>query len=303
MTGSSSQPGTSPARRHGLSAGTLFGAILLSALLLVGSGVAYRFTSAAIARELSATIKLDPPLATLPHAIGSWQGKDVEIREAVQQIAGNDDFVNRAYRNARTGEEVMLYVGYTARPRTMLRHRPTVCYPSAGYSHVSTEKVVVGSAASAAPALLHRFLKAGLVDSRVVVLNYYVLDGDVTIDEDRFWGISWRSPTRANDDLRYVAQVQIMATVRGTQEAAIDAVQKFAAEASPAILQLLPRPQLAQPVTPQASTGGAPTASVSDAAPNRRNRPCRATGFKTGFSGDAQDVEILWSDRACGHRT
>ncbi len=225
----------------------LWAGAALAVLLLIASGLGYRAVSAAIARELVMTVKLDPPLSTLPHMLGAWQGVDVDLRESVQKIAGNDDFVNRSYRNAQTGEAVMLYVGYTARPRTMLRHRPTVCYPSAGYTHVGTERLALQIGGNASPALLHRFYKPGLTESRVVVLNYYVLNGAVTTDENSFWGIGWRDPKLAREGERYVAQIQVITPIASSEEAATAAVQRFATDSAPFILSLLPETGVGSP--------------------------------------------------------
>lgn len=240
------------------------GALLAGLTLLVG-GAVYRSASAALEAETSRVIRLDPPLATLPLTIGSWAGEDVPVSEGVQRIARNDDFVSRVYRDQATGESVTLFIGYTARPRTMLRHRPTICYPSAGWTHVGTQvctvrgstgfraapSVPVQSAADAAsahaiaesdalPVLVHHFLRTGLVEQRRVVLSYYVLCGQPTVDESSFWSMQWRTPNLARDAHRYVAQVQIAAPAPLSPEAAESAVRRFAAASAAEILRLLP---------------------------------------------------------------
>jgi len=219
-----------------------WGAVLAGVVLLAG-GWGYRVTAAAVNAELAAPIRLDPPLSALPLAIGDWRGRDVEVPSGVQRIARNDDFVNRAYVDSQTGSGVNLYIGYTARPRTMLRHRPTVCYPSAGWSHVETHAVEVAPAAgerAPLPALVHTFSKTDMSDQRVVVLNYYVLNGHPTIDEHSFWGLTWRDPNLQRDAGRYVAQVQISSPVRLSAESAERAVRAFASASAPAVLTLLP---------------------------------------------------------------
>lgn len=227
-----------------------WGCVLAGVVLLAG-GWGYRLTAAAINAELEAPIRLDPPLSSLPLVLGSWQGEDVPIRESVQKIAMNDDYVNRHYRNAETGAAVNLYIGYTARPRTMLRHRPTVCYPSAGWSHLGTHAVEIplrgtppssSGSRSSLPALLHTFMRSGADELRTVVLNYYVLSGRVTVDENSFWGLQWRDPNLGQDAGRYVAQVQIAVPALSGTEAAERMAQAFAADAAGAILALLPGP-------------------------------------------------------------
>jgi len=227
-----------------------WGCVLAGVVLLAG-GWGYRVTAAALNAELEAPIRLDPPLSSLPLVIGSWQGEDVPIRESVQKIALNDDYVNRHYRNAETGAAVNLYIGYTARPRTMLRHRPTVCYPSAGWSHLGTHAVEIplrgalpssSGSSSLLPALLHVFMRPGADELRTVVLNYYVLSGRVTVDENSFWGLRWRDPNPGRNASRYVAQVQIAVPALSGTEAAERVAQAFAADAAGVILALLPGP-------------------------------------------------------------
>jgi hypothetical protein len=228
-------------------------------LVVLAGGAAYRVTAAAVSAELAAKVTLDPPLSSLPLVIGLWQGADVPLSAGVQKIAMNDDYVNRQYRSAATSESVNLYIGYTARPRTMLRHRPTVCYPSAGWSHLGTRTVDLDISPAAAPSeprdaspgpsapsapvpvLLHTFLKAGPTsEARVVVLNYYVLNGTWTVDENSFWGVRWRDVNSGHDVGRYVAQVQVTAGVSGSLEAAERLATEFARASAPGILELLP---------------------------------------------------------------
>lgn len=124
-------------------------ALVVSCLALVVSGAAFRWFDAAVGAVLSAPIRFDPPLSSLPQVIGEWHGEDVSLSDGVLRIAGNDDYVSRVYRNVVTGESVSLYIGYTAHPRTMLRHRPDVCYPSAGWSPAGVTTTVLTLSAAA----------------------------------------------------------------------------------------------------------------------------------------------------------
>jgi EpsI family protein len=214
----------------------------LAALLLCAGGVAYRGLSVALGEYLDQPIRLEPPLASLPMQIGDWIGEDVPISEGVRKIANNDDFVNRLYENSRTRDAVNVYIGYTARPRTMLRHRPTVCYPSAGWSHLESRAIQLPGRAGH-PALVHEFSKPGQHELRVLVLNYYVLNGRISIDEYSFWGASWRDPNIGRDASRYVAQIQVTVPYSGSAERAERVATRFAAETAEQVLRLLPSPR------------------------------------------------------------
>lgn len=213
--------------------------VIAALLLLLLGGAAYRAAVAYFGSDALEKIALPTPLSALPLTLGDWVGTEVPVSEGVQRVAGNDDFLSRTYRKALTGQTVNVYVGYTARPRTMLRHRPTVCYPSAGFTHLGTENVTLDPA-SGLVGMVHSFLKTDLVETRAIVLNYYVLAGTYTIDEKSFWSAAWRTPNLAGDFGRYVAQVQIMTPIVTSEEAAIDAVKSFAVDSAADLRRLLP---------------------------------------------------------------
>jgi hypothetical protein len=50
----------------------------------------------------------------------------------------------------------------------------------------------------------------------IVVLNYYILNGQITSDERNFSGVGWRTPNIAGDPARYVAQVQISSVLENS---------------------------------------------------------------------------------------
>ena len=96
------------------------------------------------------------------------------------------------------------------------------------------------SVASSLPIRLHRFLKPGFPEQRVVVLSYYVLNGQPTTDNYSFWGLGWRDPNLARDASRYVAQVQVTTSTGLDPAAAERVLEQFVKETSADILALLP---------------------------------------------------------------
>lgn len=212
-----------------------------AAIFLVATGAGYRAAASALDAALAERVELPRPIKSLPMEFGEWVGEEVPLSEGVQKIAGNDDYINRIYRRSGTREAVNLYVAYTGRPRTMLRHRPTVCFPNSGHSHLGTEEIQLRAGATTSPALVHSFMKPGAVDVRTLVLNYYVLGGDVTVDEDSFWGVGWRSPNLARDAGHYVAQVQIATNADIDNGPARRRVTQFAEATLGEILELLPK--------------------------------------------------------------
>lgn len=206
---------------------------LLACVLLVVSGAGYRVLAGYLGR-LDTSTRLPVPLKNIPAEIGDWRGQDVELSETVLKIAGNDDYLHRFYVNSETSQWANVYVAYSANPRSMLGHRPQVCYPNAGWQHGSTDHIDITSVLGReVPCLLHRFYRAGSDTDGIVVLNYYVVNGKMTDEERTFSGVGWRTPNVSGDIARYVAQVQISSTL---ENSAMAAAREFA----DAIIDYLP---------------------------------------------------------------
>jgi hypothetical protein len=201
--------------------------------LLVG-GMTYRIASANLNSIVGTRIALERPLSIFPLEIMDWHGEDVPIPINIQRVAGVDDFLSRLYVNKTNQTWVNLYVAYTARPRSMLGHRPQICYPASGWVHDYTNHAeVVTKAGSHIPFLLHRFHRPQQEREERVVLNYYIVNGRLTDDESVFSGVGWRTPNIAGNPARYVAQVQISSTLEGS-------VRRAAEEMSDALITFFP---------------------------------------------------------------
>jgi hypothetical protein len=187
---------------------------LIAVLSLLLTGAFYRSEARRLESISSKIGKLPLPLKELPRDIGDWKGNDIAIPELVQKAADNDDFVCRLYVNKLTGQWARIYVGFSGRPRTMIGHTPTICYVSAGWVWDSSERSQLRyQGDNMIPCLIHRFHKPGFSGRELVVLNFYVINGQISCDESAFSGISWRAPCVAGSYARYVAQVQISSTL------------------------------------------------------------------------------------------
>ncbi|MBN1125005.1 MAG: exosortase-associated EpsI family protein [Sedimentisphaerales bacterium] len=202
---------------------------LFASILLVGFGIVYRL----IGDVGSGRIELPVPLREMPMDVGDWEGEDWPLSEVILNVADNDDYVSRFYVNNDSGLSASLYVAYTARPRTMLGHRPTICYVGAGWAHDKTvPDEFVTSSGRRVPCLIHNFHRP-MQSGEVVVMNFYIANGKLTNDEGTISGLGWRTPNISGDIARYVAQVQI-ASVREV------AVRELAAVVTEEILRYLP---------------------------------------------------------------
>lgn len=231
---------------------------VLWVVVLLAFGGARRWIDSVLTAAPAGPIALDKPLSTLPLRLGSWVGNDVPVDPAVMRVSGADDYVNRAYRDERSGMAVNLYVGYTARPVTMLGHRPDICYPANGWLRVSKETGSIGlPRGGELECEIHEFKRDDPHAPSLVVLSYYVLQGRPTTEWTDFWGPRWRQPNFSRDPSYYVAQVQVTATVllSSMTDRARAAVRRFAADAQAEIHALLPMTSEYSSVS-----GGAPTA-------------------------------------------
>jgi len=185
-------------------------ACALAVVLLLGAGAAYKLVALKMDMLTKAPIKLDVPLREFPIVIGDWVGRDVHIAEIILDVAAVDDFLNRMYENESSNQSANVYIAYTARPRTMLGHRPQVCYPANGWRHEGTESIqIISDSGRKFRCLLHIFQKPFPETDKIVVLNYYIVNGRLTDDESVFSGLNWRTPNIEGNPARYVAQVQI----------------------------------------------------------------------------------------------
>ena len=189
----------------------------LAVTMLILSGMGYRLFASRLKLVVETPITLPVPLSHFPAEIGRWMGKDIPIPENVQRIAGNDDFLNRLYINKSNNEWANLYIAFTARPRTMSGHRPEVCYVGGGWIHDSTEtSEFVSTSGRRVSCLIQRFHMPAPHREERVVLNFYILNGQLVSNERGFSGVAWRTPNIAGDPARYVTQVQISSVLENS---------------------------------------------------------------------------------------
>jgi len=205
--------------------------------MLVLGGAGYRVAMAWIGPQMEKPIRLPVALAQFPARLAGWTGEDRPLTPEVQRVAGADDYINRLYVNRITGDWANLYVCFAGRPRSMVGHRPRVCYAAHGWAHDGTqadELLLPGG--EKLPFLIHRFHRITPEIGDTVVLNYYVLNGVPTSEESDFAGVGYRLPNIAGNPAFYVAQVQISSVSESS-------VRRLAAATASRILDFLPDEQ------------------------------------------------------------
>ncbi|MBC8481201.1 MAG: exosortase-associated EpsI family protein [Planctomycetes bacterium] len=190
---------------------------LLGLSLIIISGGFYRHQLEKISLAASKKPSLKKNLASFPMIKGQWEGSDVEISENILRIAGSDDYLNRLYIDKDTPKWVMLYIAYSSRPRSMIGHKPQACYVGNGWVHDYTDKYHFSTLQNGeVEYLIHRFHKPSPNSEQITVVNYYIINGKISCDEDVFSGLGWRSPNLNGDPAHYVAQVQISSALENS---------------------------------------------------------------------------------------
>ncbi|KPJ66655.1 MAG: hypothetical protein AMJ43_07460 [Coxiella sp. DG_40] len=198
---------------------------VLAVSLLISAGITYRVLASHFKLITDTPIRLPVPLSAFPAQIGNWAGRDLPIATTTKEYMEEhfaDDFLSRRYINSATKAWADVYIVYcSSRPGGILGHRPQVCYPGYGWINDSTEpSQFISRAGQQIHCLIHRFHKPASTNEQIVVLNFYILNGQITTDENDFSGPLSRRPNIAGDPARYVAQVQISSVLENSIRAA-----------------------------------------------------------------------------------
>jgi hypothetical protein len=194
---------------------------ILAVLLLISSGITYRFLKSHLDLLFDTPISLPVPLSAFPSQIGDWIGTELAIPNITKEYMEKnfaDDFLSRRYINAATNAWVDVYIVYcSSRPGGILGHRPQVCYPANGWVHDGTElSKFISRTGWQIPCLIHRLHKSAPTYGKIVILNFYILNGKITTHENDFSGPFGRRPNITGDPARYVAQVQISSVMENS---------------------------------------------------------------------------------------
>ncbi|MFC1634147.1 exosortase-associated EpsI family protein [Planctomycetota bacterium] len=201
-------------------------------MLLVSFGITYRVLATRLRLVVDTPVALPVLLTAFPKRVGPWLGKDVPIPQNIQRAAGNDASLKRLYMNEVNNQWVNVYIAYTAHPRTMLGHRPRICYVAGGWVHDSTlSATIMSNAGREVPCLIHRFHRPAPSNEEIIVLNFYIVNGQLTSDDRVFSGVGWRTPNINGDPARYVTQVQVSSilenSIRTAAEGMVELILDF----------------------------------------------------------------------------
>jgi hypothetical protein len=211
---------------------------IIAILLLVSTGTAYRIYAHKLKRLGEAAVMLSVPLSNFPKQIGNWAGSDINIPSTTKEYMEKnfaDDFFSRRYINPIEQIWADIYVVYCAsRPGGILGHRPGVCYPAHGWLLDTTEtSQFTTQSGRQIECLIQKFSKPAPSLDEVVVLSFYVRNGQITTKESDFSGLFGLKFNLSKDQSRYVAQVQISSVLESSS-------RKAAQDIADRILAFLP---------------------------------------------------------------
>jgi hypothetical protein len=211
---------------------------ILAILLLVSTGIAYRVSANKLKVLGNEPVVLTVPLSGFPIRIGNWIGSELPIPATTREYMEKkyaDDYFSRRYVNSADNTWVDVYVVYcSTRPGGMLGHQPRVCYPANGWLYESTEtSQFTSQEGQRIDCLVQRFRRPAPAFDEVVVLSFYVRNGQITTNEDDFEGLLGRKFNISRTPSRYVAQVQISSVLENS-------VRNAAGEITDIVLDFLP---------------------------------------------------------------
>jgi len=211
---------------------------ILAVLLLVLSGITYRLLASHLESIFDTPVSLPVPLNAFPKKFGNWVGQDLDIPNITREYMEKhfaDDFLSRQYINDADTSWANVYIVYcSSRPAGMLGHQPRICYPANGWILESIESAQIRTLkGQQINCSLYRFNKPAPAHEQIIVLNFYILNGQITANEGDFSGLFGRRPNIAGDMARYVAQVQISSVLENS-------VRNMARDIGDLVLSYLP---------------------------------------------------------------
>lgn len=212
-------------------------AMAAASFLMLSFGIGYRVLAGRLSAPFDGASISPEALARFPMQIGDWAGQEAPIDEAVVRATDTDGHISRRYSRRNGAESASLYVAYGVKARDLMPHRPEVCYTGAGWTLVDRRSMELPlSDGEMLPCNVLRFSRGTLNKKMVVVLDYYIVDGQYCHDVSLLRSKAWRGSGKVG----HVAQVQVVTAVTATftADSAVRTVGAFAVESASSIFQL-----------------------------------------------------------------
>jgi EpsI family protein len=208
-----------------------------ASFLMFVFGLGYRVVAARLEGPIVTTPISPEALARLPLQIGDWTGEDVPLDEEIVRATDTDAHLNRRYSRQGGLEAVSFYVASGVKARDLMPHRPEVCYTGSGWTLMERRSAKLPLDDSGRlPCNIMQFSRGAVNTQKVVVLDYYLVDGQYCADVSLLRRKAWRG----SGTVRYVAQVEIIAPLTATlnAETAVKTISDFAVDSAALIASL-----------------------------------------------------------------
>lgn len=205
--------------------------------VMLTTGIGYRVLAARLAAPVDAILLSPEALARLPLQLGDWTGQEAPLDEAVVRATDTDAHVSRRYSRQNPPGSVWLYIAYGVNVRDLMPHRPEVCYAGAGWTRIDRRFTELPlSDGTKLPCNVLQFSRGTLNKQKVVVLDYYIVDGQYCHDVS----LLRSKAVFGSGTVGHVAQVQVVASVTPNlpADSAGRSVYAFAAESALSISRL-----------------------------------------------------------------
>jgi hypothetical protein len=173
--------------------------------LMLISGLEYRWLALNLARPEKKAVIPKGTLGVVPLEIDGWIGKDLPLDYEAAGMRDADDYLNRSYSCHAGTQRVELFIRCGSRTRDLMPHRPEVCFPGNGWSERSSAIIRLSSGGNRPECKIYQFERQGLEMGSIVVLNYYIIDGQICPDVSSLRA----GALRGTRGVSYLAQVQI----------------------------------------------------------------------------------------------
>ena len=215
----------------------LVAAAVIASFLMLVFGLGYHVLAARLRAPVNTTPISPDALEGLPLQIGDWTGQDVPLDEDIVRQTDTDAHINRQYSRHGGLESISLYIASGVKARDLAPHRPEVCYTGASWTLIDRDSIELPMDNGAKlPCNILQFSRGALSTEKVIVLDYYIVDGQYCGDLSLLRWKAWRG----SGTIQYVAQIQIITTITTNQtaSAAKRIISTFAVESASLIAQL-----------------------------------------------------------------
>ena len=212
-------------------------AAVAASLMILLFGWACRMLAAQLGVPVTTTPIASNALGRFPMRITDWLGRDVPLDDAIVRRTDADALINRRYSHDCT-EAVSFYLACGTDTTELIRHRPEVCYPQAGWMPISRSTIELPlNGGAELPCTIFQFSRRGLDVERVTVLHYFIVHGQPCREVPLLLQSRIR---RAFSLVDCVGQVQIVASSMETlsNELATKLVCAFASDSAAEIIRL-----------------------------------------------------------------